>query len=134
MSPYECRFELHDGTVHEGALLAMAVGNGLQCGGGYQVTPRAKLNDGLLDVMVIHDIEVAQLGTILSELLNLGAEENRFVAYAQVPSLKIESSRPLQMNLDGEPIQETHFHFEVLPQRLPFILPAEAPLKKPDES
>ncbi len=104
MSPFECRFELHDGTVHEGALLAMAVGNGLQCGGGYQVTPRAKLNDGLLDVMVIHDIEVAQLGTILSELLNLGAEENRFVAYAQVPSLKIESSQPSA----DEPGRRTH--------------------------
>jgi diacylglycerol kinase family enzyme len=110
-------------------MLAMAVGNGTQCGGGFQVAPRALLNDGLLDVMVVHDVEIAVLGTVLSELLTLGAEENKFVAYAQVPSLKIESARPLQLNLDGEPIQDTVYQFEVLPRRLPAILTPTAPVK-----
>ena len=39
MNPYECRFTLPGGTHGEGLLLLMAVGNGRQCGGGYQVTP-----------------------------------------------------------------------------------------------
>jgi len=129
MNPYECRFTIPDDTVREGLLLILAVGNGRQCGGGYQVAPQALLNDGLLDVVVVHDVEVQQFGLVLNELLDLTNETNAFVAYKQVPAFSLESSRPLQLNLDGEPYRDTTFHFEVLPQALPFILGSEAPLK-----
>jgi lipid kinase YegS len=129
MNPYQCRYTLPDGTAGEGKLLVMAVGNGRQCGGGYQVAPKALLNDGLLDVAVIHDAEVAQFGSVLNELLNLTAESNQFVTYVQVPGFSLESSRPLQLNLDGEPYLDTSFQFTVLPKSLPFILGPEAPLK-----
>jgi len=129
MNPYECRFELPDCTTHEGALLLMAVGNGRQCGGGYQVAPEACLNDGLLDVVVVHDAEVQQFGAVLNELLDMTNAANRFVTYKQVSSFSLESSRDLQLNLDGEPYRDTRFQFEVIPQSLPFILGPEAPLK-----
>jgi lipid kinase YegS len=134
MNPYECRFTLPDGTASEGLLLIMAVGNGRQCGGGYQVTPHALLNDGLLDVVAIHDAEVPQLGLVLSELLDLRAKSNQFVTYRQVSSFSLESSRPLQLNLDGESYLDTSFHFEVLPKALPFILGPNAPLKATDDA
>lgn len=129
MNPYECRFETPDGTVHEGSLLVMAVGNGRQCGGGYQVTPNALLDDGLLDVVAIHDAEVQHFGIVLNELLNLTAEENKFVTYKQVESFSLQSSRPLQLNLDGEPYLDTIFKFEVIPKSLRFILGPDAPLR-----
>ena len=134
MNPYECRFTFPDGTVREGLLLLTAVGNGRQCGGGYQVTPHALLNDGLLDVAVIHDVEIQQLGLVLNELLNLTAESNQFVTYKQVPAFTLESSRPLQFNLDGEPYYDTKFQFEVLPEVLPFILGPNAPLKPAEDA
>jgi lipid kinase YegS len=134
MNPYECRFTAPDGTVYEGLLLVMAVGNGRQCGGGYQVTPRAILNDGLLDVVAIHDVEIPQLGMVLNELLDLTVETNQFVTYAQVPSFSLESSHPLQMNLDGEPYLDTSFQFELLPEALPFILGPRAPLRVADDA
>jgi lipid kinase YegS len=133
MNPYKCRYSLPDGTSGEGAMLLMAVGNGRQCGGGYQVTPKALLNDGLLDVVAVHDVEVPQLGSVLSELLDVTAKGNRFVTYHQVPSFSLESSTPLQMNLDGEPYRDTKFQFELMPQVLPFVLGPEAPLRTADE-
>lgn len=133
MNPYECRFTDPNGTTHEGALLIMAVGNGRQCGGGYQVTPHALLNDGLLDVVAIHDAEVPQLGLVLKELLDLRAETNQFVTYRQVSAFSLESSRPLQVNLDGEPYLDTNFQFEVVPDALSFILGPDAPLKTADQ-
>ena len=129
MNPYECHFTGSDGVIHQASLLLMAVGNGRQCGGGYQVAPQALLNDGLLDVVVVHDVDLQQFGLVLNELHNLTAETNRFVTYRQVPAFSLESSRPLQVNLDGEPYRDTHFQFEVLPKALPFILGPEAPLK-----
>ena len=56
----------------------MAVGNGRQCGGGYQVTPNAVLNDGLLDVVVVHGVEIQQVGLVLHKLLDSTAPSNQF--------------------------------------------------------
>ncbi len=128
MSPYHARLITPDHR-EEGLMLMMAVGNGRQSGGGFQVTPKALLDDGLLDVMIVHDVELSKIGTVLNEILNVGAGENEHVFYEQLASFVIESDEPLQMNLDGEPIKDTVFHFETLPRILPFILPASAPLK-----
>jgi lipid kinase YegS len=128
MNPYECRFTGPDGIVHEGNLLLMAVGNGRQCGGGYQVAPEAIMNDGLLDVVVVHDAELSQFGVVLNELFAMTSDNNQFVTYKKVPAFTLESSHPLQLNLDGEPYRETRFDFEVLPKCLPFILGPDAPV------
>ena len=128
MNPYACRFTGPDGMTLEGNLLLMAVGNGRQCGGGYQVTPDAFLNDGLLDVVVVHDADFTQFGSVLNEMLDMTAETNQFVMYKKVPAFSMESERPLQMNLDGEPYFDKKFRFEVLPKVLPFVLGPDAPL------
>ena len=132
MNPYECRFGKPDGTIREGQLLLMAVGNGRQCGGGYQVAPKAVLDDGLLDVVVVHDAELSQLGLVLNEILTLDAVTNQFVTYERVSAFSIESSRTLQFNLDGEAYHDTKFQFEVLPRTLPFVLGPAAPLVTAD--
>ncbi len=125
--PYRGKFVTPE-TEHHGAIIAMAVGNGRCAGGGFQVTPRALLNDGLLDLMMIVDFEMFEFGVLISELFNLGADENRFAVYRQLESFRIEADEPMPMNLDGEPIVASSFDFRVLPRRLPFILPKGAPL------
>jgi lipid kinase YegS len=127
LTPYRGKF-INEDTEHHGAIIAMAVGNGRCAGGGFQVTPRALLNDGLLDLMMIVDFEVLEFGVLIGELFNLGAEENRCAVYRQLKSFRIEFDVPLPMNLDGEPIAESTFEFEVVPRRLPFILPDGAPI------
>jgi lipid kinase YegS len=128
MSPHHCRVTLPDGSSHSGDMLVMTVGNGRQCGGGQQVAPRAYLNDGLLDVMIIHDVDVQSFGQVLAELLTLGDESHELVSYAQFPSLRIESDDAIQMNLDGEPVSSPIFEFSVIPNAIRFVLPPGAPL------
>jgi lipid kinase YegS len=127
MKPYQAKF-VAPGQEEEGTMLVMTVGNGRQTGGGYQIAPQALLNDGLLDLLVVHDLEEAKMGLLFGELTNLTNPENKHVAYLKLESFRIETRHPMQMNLDGEPTRDTSFEFEVLPRRLPFILPAEAPL------
>ena len=93
------------------------------------MTPRAYLNDGLLDVMMLHDVSFQTFGTVLDEFFQLGDESNHHVSYAQVESFEIEGEEPLHLNLDGEPVRESRIAFRVLPRALRFILPSEAPLK-----
>jgi lipid kinase YegS len=130
MTPYRGKFVTPDGE-QPGSMILMAVGNGRLAGGGYPITPKALLDDGLLDVMVVLDVEVREFGALLGELMNLGAADNRYVLYRQLESFRVESDEPLHMTLDGEPMREKSFDFQILPRRLSFILPSTAPLVVP---
>ena len=127
MTPYRGKLITDSGEEY-GSMILMAVGNGRLAGGGYQVAPKALLDDGLLDVMVVRDAEVKDFGVLLSELMNVESAENRYVVSQQMSSFRIESDEPIHMNLDGEPMLTNSFNFEVLPQRLSFVLPPTAPL------
>ncbi|WP_196503573.1 diacylglycerol/lipid kinase family protein [Aestuariivirga litoralis] len=50
---HRIKYEAEDGTSHEREILAVAVANGRTFGGGMKIAPAAKLDDGLLDVIVI---------------------------------------------------------------------------------
>jgi diacylglycerol kinase family enzyme len=56
------------------------------------------------------------------------AAVSRTLISARVPRLQMEAEEPLQINLDGKPIEDTRFRFEVLPRRLPMKLPPGCPL------
>ncbi len=127
MTPYEGTLITPEGEERHSMLL-MAVGNGQLAGGGYAVAPKALLDDGLLDAVAVLDAGPADFPTLLAELMDLEAPDNRFVVYRQLARFRIESERPLHMNLDGEPMQQRVYDFAVLPRRLPFVLPPGAPL------
>ncbi len=90
--------------------------------------PRALLDDGLLDAVAVLDVSPGDFPTLLGELLDIGAPANQFVVYRQMTKFRIETSQPLHMNLDGEPMQQRVYDFDILPRRLPFVLPPGAPL------
>ncbi len=113
----------------EGAFLVLGIGNGRQAGGGHQLCPQAMLDDGLLDVRLLPEVPPPEIPAVLSALLREGLDAiDRTVVGARVAWLEIDTDEPLQINLDGEPISDTHFRFEVLPRRLPTVLPAGCPL------
>lgn len=128
-SPHHCQVTLPNGTTRTGNVLVMTAANGRQCGGGQQVAPRAILNDGLLDFAIIHDVDIQSFGQVLGELMSLGDESNQYASYVQLPSLRIESDDPLQVNLDGEPMRSHIYEFSVLPKAIRFVLPPQAPLQ-----
>jgi lipid kinase YegS len=127
MSPHHGKVTTPDG-VDEGQMVLAAVGNGRQAGGGFPVCPKALLNDGLLDVMVIQDVSLLEFGVLLNELMNMDAPENQHVSYHQLPWLEVEMERELHLNLDGEPLRGNRFRFGVLPERLNVILPPDTEL------
>jgi diacylglycerol kinase (ATP) len=59
-TPRACTIDL-DGEVWSTAAMLVAVGNGPSYGGGMRVTPDARMDDGLLDVMVVEPISRTQL-------------------------------------------------------------------------
>ncbi len=117
------------GLDWEGAFLVLGVGNGRQAGGGHQLCPQAILNDGLLDVRVLPHLPPEELHAALSALLHDGLDAvRRTLVSARVPWLEIVTDEPMQINLDGEPITDRRFRFEIGPKRLRMKLPPNCPL------
>lgn len=122
LQPYEGRLTLPDGTVKEGSVLLMAIGNNRFAGGGYEVAPQASLTDGLLDVAVVRGLIPEAIDQLVSELKDPANPANEHLLYRQVPKFTIEMDQPLHVNLDGEPVKGTHFEFECVPEALSVVV------------
>lgn len=123
-SPYQGTLSTPD-TRLAGELLLLAVCNGRQAGGGYVVGPGARLDDGLFDVLVVPNVSFDRWGQIVHDLVNLAEIPPTLVHYRRTARLEITSARPMYVNLDGEPLLDTRFEFQILPGRLMGVLPEE---------
>lgn len=113
----------------EGGFIALGVGNGRQAGGGQALCPDALLDDGLLDVTIVPDMAgevAATLGTIVTD--GKQAALDRVATRVRLPWVEIETSQPLILNLDGEPVESRHFRIDCVPARLRMHLPPDCPL------
>lgn len=122
LQPYEGRVVFADGTVEEGSMLVMAVGNNRFAGGGYDVAPKASLTDGLLDVAVVSGVKPERLGDLVGELRDPANSDNKHLLYRQLAAFTIFSEKPLHVNLDGEPFVGDRFEFKACPKALSVVL------------
>lgn len=118
-----------DGFDWEGDFIALGIGNGRQAGGGQALCPDALLDDGLLDVTIVPDLSGtvgATVGTLMTQGQHAALE--RVAARARLRRVEIESPQPLNLNLDGEPVQSRHFRIDCVPARVRMHLPPGCPL------
>ncbi len=128
LRPVEVRFQ-GPNFAWAGEVLVLAVGNGRQAGGGHLLCPDAVLNDGLFDVSILPNLPRAERPAALREFLREGAVALwRHAVTARLSLLELESSEPIQVNLDGEPISGKKLRFEVLPGALDLCLPEGTPV------
>ena len=118
LKPYQGRLLVPGEEPREGAMLLMAVGNNRLAGGGFEVAPKAKLDDGLLDLAIVLHPSQPQFGRLPAELRDIDNPENEFIYYRQLPEFELDSEQTVHFNLDGEPIRERHLQFSVLPKHL----------------
>lgn len=113
----------------EGSFLALAVGNGRLAGGGMDLFPSARLDDGRLRLLLVPEIPMQRRVATLTAFLQRGREAvDEEVVTVTSSWLEIEVPGGLHLNLDGEPAEGTSFRFEVDPGRLRFHLGAQCPL------
>ena len=118
LTPYPGRLLVPGEDPVEGSMLFMSVGNNRFAGGGFDVAPLAKIDDGLLDVTAIRGDGGLNLSGLKKEFDDPMNPENRHVTYRQLPEFTIESDQKLHCNLDGEPMHKKRLRFSVLPRHL----------------
>jgi len=126
--PYEGNVRLPNHNYPTTAVVG-AIGNGRQAGGGKVLAPKAFLDDGLLDMMILHEFSSVDIPQVALELQDL-SEQGQFISYFQTPWVEFEHLRSIPINLDGEARQLTHARVEVIPAALNIILPENCQLLK----
>jgi len=112
-----------EGFSWEGRFVAVAMGNGRQAGGGVPLCPDALIDDGLVDLMILPELDRSQRLDAFARLLREGAASIRTaLVTARSARIEYESEDALNVNLDGEPMLSKRFRVEcrkrVLPVRL----------------
>jgi diacylglycerol kinase (ATP) len=106
--------------------LLAAFANAPAYGGGMRIAPRAKLDDGLLDVCVVSDINRFKLFCLFPTIYfgrHLGIPK---VEYFQTDRLRLESEKPLDVYADGEFVCQTPIEVRVARVALRVIVPSSS--------
>jgi lipid kinase YegS len=123
---YQGRVRLPDREIIGSGPVAI-VGNGRQTGGGIQVAPRACIDDGLLDVLVVRQISPTALLAAARELQQLPLD-GEYISYWQTPWLEVHSEEAIPVNLDGEPLRFSTVRYEAIRKAIQLIVPPNCEL------
>jgi lipid kinase YegS len=123
---YYGRLTLPDREI-SGSGSVVIVGNGRQTGGGVQVAPRARIDDGLLDVLVVRQIPAIALLAAARELQELSSD-GEYISYWQTPWAELYFEEMIPVNLDGEPLQFSSVRYEAVRRAIRLIVPPNCPL------
>ncbi len=121
LQEFEIRLELDQQQINT-RTVGVAVANGRYVGGGFPISPRAFLNDGLLDVTtvpVLPPVELMAAGLNFS----LGREyrEDRIRHYRS-RRVHLSAVPAMSFSVDGEVVRPFDATFEVVPQSLRVIV------------
>ena len=123
---YRGRLTLPDREITGSGPVAI-VGNGRQTGGGVQLTPRARIDDGLLDVLVVRQIPPIALLTAARELQEL-SPDGEFISYQQTAWAEVHPEEAIPVNLDGEPVRFSDVRYEAVSRAIRLVVPPNCPL------
>jgi diacylglycerol kinase (ATP) len=111
-----------------GEVIFAVVGNNVSYGGGIYLTPRAKLDDGLLDVCIVPYMGKLEFLSWIPRAYRGEHLKHPRIVYFQARRVSLSASSRLELFGDGEFVQELPVTIEIIPRALPVIVPARSVL------
>ncbi len=91
-----------DGEKWEQATVMLTLGNGPREGGGFMVTPQARLDDGLLDYVTVRKISRLTMLRLVPEVMKGTHARFKQVRMGTCRRMTVSGDRPLYVHCDGE--------------------------------
>ena len=107
-----------DGVVQQVSPWVLSVANGRGYGLGLKIAPSARLDDGLLDLVLIERLGLVRTALALPRLLSGQAESVRGLSVRRVRKVEILSPAGMPVQVDGEPAGVTPCVFTLRPRAL----------------
>lgn len=91
-----------DGEKIEKEGLIVAVGNGSQFGGGIKICPKASIDDGELDFIVVGKLKKRKIPGAFIKLMKGKILELDFASFERKEEIQIDFDKPVTIQIDGE--------------------------------
>ena len=112
-----------DGVRHEAKAMLVAVGNGPSYGGGMHVLPDAEFDDGLLDVLLLHEISTLEFLKVFPKVFKGAHVGHPAVEIIRGRSVTLEADG-IVAYADGERFAPLPLTVEVVPGAVTVLAPA----------
>lgn len=112
-----------DGQSRSWRGFTVAVASSGRYGGGMKMAPDARLDDGLLDVVIIEDMPIRRLLRSLPRIFTGSHVQSEKVQVLQASEVRVSAGRSFEIYADGDPIGHTPATVRALPGALRFRLP-----------
>ena len=96
----------------------IVVANGAYTGGGMNLAPTARLDDGRLNVLVMHDLSIWQRLRSFPRIYTGTHLSMSLFSYHETKTLAVESGEAVRVEADGELLGETPCFVETIPSVL----------------
>lgn len=117
-------------VIFEGPLLFATVGNARDSGGGYSLTPEARLADGLLDACLVEHLSPVRAVMLMPAARRGTHLRHGAVTYRKMAHVRIESDAGLPIHTDGEVVTLAAEDVEVIVRRRSLtVMVAEAGMR-----
>lgn len=103
-------------------VLSVVVANGGYFGGGMRIAPEAKLDDDLLDVIIVGDFGKLELLSVFSRVYKGTHLTLPKVRLEKGTEVRIESPQKFLLHADGELLGEGPVFFSILPRALSLVV------------
>jgi diacylglycerol kinase (ATP) len=107
-------------------IMFACVGNSRQYGGGIRITPSAAIDDGILDLCLVHETSRLQLLKTLPLAYTGAHVKSPFVETARGVEFRFTSERAMDVYADGEKLTATPVVFALAAQKLRIAAPLAA--------
>ncbi|MEA4833230.1 Lipid kinase YegS [bioreactor metagenome] len=118
---------IDDSEVITGEFLLTAIGNGTHYGGGYNATPDARINDGMLNMTLVKMTSrlnfISLVGAYKNGTIRNSEAGKKLVIYKKLKTLSIIAHRRTSICIDGELFRAHRLDLTVIPGLLRFNLP-----------
>ncbi len=117
--PVAATLRINGEVIHQ-KIFFLTIGNGTTCGGGFKLTPHAKVDDQLLAVTIVGPMSVGKLLWHLPKVFQGTIGRVRSARLMSTRKLTVESSTPMPIHVDGDiyPYAGTSVEIDVVPRAL----------------
>jgi len=115
-----------EGGEYEGPVLLCSVCNGPRTGGVFMMSPDARFDDGLFDVVLAPDLSKLEILSILPRLFPGTHLNHPKVSFYRTRYLHARSNPGTPVHADGEVIavEQEEINYQILPGKLTLLAPA----------
>jgi YegS/Rv2252/BmrU family lipid kinase len=117
----ESVFEIysHHQILHEKLLLVM-INNSSRTGGGFHVSPKASVTDGLLDLVIAKPVNILKRFFYLPKVQKGKHLDMSFVKHVVAEEFTVECEKEMPAQLDGDLIRASRFTISILKNKFLF--------------